>query len=100
MYRQDASNGDRTPVADQAPSGGRLRDLAQVYFHLFDLARESERQLVSEVDGRADVHADVQSFAERELDRNGPLETAFCDCLAVSGHGDLAALAHAAAVVF
>src|SRR5690242_10290078 len=66
---------------------------------LLDLSAEGEGQRVSEVHRRADIHADVQSLTEGELDRNAAGQPALCDLLAVSGHGESPALAHAAAVI-
>src|SRR5215475_5817220 len=60
---------------DHSPSPFALRPLPDGVLRLeldrdlVDRAREPERRLVGEVDGRADVHADVESLAERDLVR-------------------------------
>src|SRR5215831_3690393 len=48
-----------------------------------DLARERERRLVCEVDGRPDVLADVEALADRQGRRNRPREPAFADLPAI-----------------
>src|SRR5215510_5865500 len=79
----------------------RLPDIdgAELDRHVIDGPRESERQLVSEVDRGTDVHADVEPFAERELNRDGLLQASARDLLPVRGQADLATFPHAAAVV-
>src|SRR5262249_58590744 len=63
---------------------------------VFDLAGEGEGRLGGEVHGRADVLADVEPFADRDLQRNGFWQLAFGDLAAVHRHGHGAALAELA----
>src|SRR5262249_38727413 len=81
-----AGAGGLSPPADSAV-------LLQVNRDLVDLAGEAEGRLVGEVHGRADVLADVEPFADRDLQRNGFWQLAFGDLAAVHRHGHGAALA-------
>jgi hypothetical protein len=61
--------------------------------HLLDPAGELERQLIGEIDGRADIHADVESFVGRNWDGNGLRQLAFGGLGVVHHHGHDRAMA-------
>src|SRR5262252_4157451 len=75
--------------------------LAELDLDLLERTRELERHLLQVVldDGRASVLADIERFVEREASRNGLLDLALRDLLAVHGERAGAALAVAGAIV-
>lgn len=59
--------------------------LLQLDGDLFNLSRECEWHLIGEVHRRADIHPDVQTFTQRNLERDRPLEMLLGDVRAVDG---------------
>jgi len=73
--------------------------LTSIDRHLLDPADELERQVIGEIDGRSDIHADVKPLAGRDLDWNGLGQLAFGDLGVVHPHGHGRALAESASAV-